>query len=271
MSEHRDAAAAPLWYSTLDAEGVAHAAAKGWDKLEPAQAALAAAQAARNLEKMHGGITSGEYARLPRADAPDEAKAFWQKLGTPTEAAGYKFDGVAHSDGRSLDAGYLDAARAAALEAGIPASMLTAFVAKMVPHMEAEGNAAKAAAQVAAQASKTELEAEWGPQLANNKFIASRAMDTLKVPPEAIAALEALPGMGYKAVMNHFLELGKAMGEARFVPGGQNNGPLNAEGAQAQLASLMADQEWSKRLYNGGTASKEFQQRRDLLTIIAKG
>ena len=77
MSEHRDAAAAPLWYSTLDAEGVAHAAAKGWDKLEPAQAALAAAQAARNLEKMHGGITSGEYARLPRADAPDEAKAFF--------------------------------------------------------------------------------------------------------------------------------------------------------------------------------------------------
>ena len=271
MSEQREPAAPPPWHSTLDAEGVAHAAAKGWDKLDAGQAAIAAAKAARSLESLHGGIASGEYARLPRVDAPDEAKAFWQKLGTPEKAEGYKFDGLAFKDGTSLDPAFQDAARAAALAAGVPANMLTAFIAGMMPHMEQEEAAEKVAAQNAATASKAELEAEWGPQLASNKFVAARAMDALKVPAEAIAALEAMPGSNYKWVMNHFLELGKAMGEARFVPGGGNNGPLTAAGARAQLATLMADQDWVRRLMTGGSASKEFQQRRELATTIAKG
>ena len=269
MSELREPAATPPWHSTLDAEGVAHATAKGWDKLEPAQAAIAAAKAARSLESLHGGIASGEYARLPRADAPDEAKAFWQKLGTPEKAEGYKFDGLAFKDGTSLDPAFQDAVRAAAHEAGIPASMLTTFVQKIMPHMEQEEAAEQVSAQAASLASKTALEAEWGVNLANNKFIAARAMDVFKVPAETVAALEALPGMGYQRVMNHFLELGKAMGEARFVPGGQNNGPMNAAEAQAQLTALTNDTAWRNRFLQGGAA--EAQQRRDLLQIIVKG
>ena len=269
MSEQRDPAASPPWFAALDDAGKAHATAKGWDKLDPVQAAQAAAKAARNLETMHGGIASGEYARLPRAEAPDEAKVFWQKLGTPTDATGYKFDGLAFTDGSSLDPAFQDAVRAAALEAGIPAPMLTTFIQKIMPHMEQEEAAEKVSAQVASQASKQALEAEWGLNLANNKFIAARAMDTLKVPPETVAALEALPGMGYQRVMNHFLELGKAMGEARFVPGGQNNGPMTAVQAQAQLTALTNDMAWRQRFLQGGAA--EAQQRRELMQIIVKG
>lgn len=269
MSEQHDAGAAPPWFATLDDAGKAHATAKGWDKLDPTQAAQAAAKAARSLETLHGGITSGEYARLPRAEAPDEAKEFWQKLGTPAEAAGYKFDGLAFTDGSSLDPAFQDAVRAAAHEAGIPASMLTTFIQKIMPHMEQEEAAEKVAAQNASAASKQALEAEWGVNLANNKFVAARAMDTLKVPPETVAALEALPGMGYQRVMNHFLELGKAMGEARFVPGGQNNGPMNAAQAQAQLTALTNDTAWRQRFLQGGVS--EAQQRRELIQIIVKG
>ena len=269
MSEQRDTAAPPPWYSTLDADGLAHATTKGWDKLEPAQAAIAAAKAARSLESLHGGVASGEYVKLPRADVPDEAKAFWQKLGAPEKTDGYKFDGLAFTDGSSLDPAFQDAVRAAALEAGIPAPMLTTFIQKIMPHMEQEEAAENVSAQAAALASKTALEAEWGVNLANNKFIAARAMDTLKVPPETVAALEALPGMGYQRVMNHFLELGKAMGEAHFVPGGQNNGPMNVAQAQAQLTALTNDVAWRNRFLQGGAA--EAQQRRDLYTIILKG
>lgn len=259
----------PTWYAGLDDDHRTHITSKGWDKLDAPAAAVAMSTAYRGLEKLHGSIAAGNMVSLPKPeDGADVQKAFWQKLGAPPAADGYKFDDLKFKDGTGLDPAFADAVRAAASATNMPAPLLNAFLAQMLPHMETEEVNEAAAKQVAAAASKAALETEWGADLMKNKFIASRAMDALGLSPEALAAVESLPSVGYQGVMNMMLKLGTQMGEARFVPGqGQGGGTMTPDQARDQLAAYAKDSAWVTRFANGGV--NEITQRNNLTAIIA--
>src|SRR5260370_281850 len=111
--------------------------------------------------------------------------------------------------------------------------------------------AALASKTVDIEANRRELSREWGANEGRNKFVAARAMDTLKLAPEAIGALESLPGVGYRGVMNMFLQLGEMQGEARFVPGSVG-GTLAPDQAQAKWDLISQDPSWRARWADGG-------------------
>lgn len=256
------------WFDTLDDDHRAHIVSKGWDKLEGDGAATAIATAYRGLEKLHGGVSSGEYVKPPGpTDTPEAVKAFWQKLGTPADAKGYDFDALKFKDGTGFDPAFQDQARAAAAKANIPASMLNVFLAEMIPHMEAEETSDVASKQAALEASQRELDTAWGAEAARNKFLVTQAQDTLKVPQEVRDAL--VGSMGYRATMEHFLGLSKMLGEGRFVPSGGQGGTasLTKEQAQAKFEALSRDDAWRARWAAGG--AEEIKTKSDLMSIIA--
>lgn len=241
------------WFDGFDEDGKAFVTSKGWNALEGDAAATAIATSYRELQKMHGGLAAGSAVILPKPDADAETQgAFWEKVGAPKEKAAYKFDGIALSTGESLEDGFVDAVREAALKARIPAQLLPEFVRQFVPYIEQEEKNGVLDAQNAVTASKAALEAEWGPNLAKNKFMAAQAMDTFGIKGETVTALEN--SMGYQWVMNHFKQLGEAMGEARFVPGGGHSGVMTPEEARTELARLQNDDGFRQRWAAGGVA-----------------
>lgn len=256
------------WWAGLDADHQALVTARGLEKLTPDVAAQTVVKSYRELQKLHGGIASGEYIKPPGPNDDDAArKAFYQKLGAPADATGYKFDDLKFSDGSSLEQSFQDQVREAAAAANMPAHMLNAFVAKMIPHMEASEQNENLAQQAAIQTARQTLDTEWGANTMNNKFIASRAMDALRLTPEAVSAMEGLPGVGYVGLMKMFKQLGDAMGEGRFVPsgGGGGAGSLTPEGAREKLAALGNDKGWVKRWQDGG--AEEIAYKTNLVRI----
>ena len=256
------------WYTGLDADHLTQIQSRGWDKLDGPAAAAAMAKSYRELSQLNGAVAAGNALLLPKPDDAEAHKAFWEKLGTSLPAADYKFDALTYSDGRTIEPALQDALKAAATEAKVPAGMVEAFGKAMIAHQENAKNAEQASQARIAQESRAALEAEWGPQTANNKFVAGRAMDALALDPTAVAALESLPGMGYAGVMKLMHQLGTMMGEARFVQGGGQPNVLNAGTAQERLNALKADQNWVNA---GGGGTEEAAQFKDLIAVIAKG
>lgn len=262
------AAAPPAWHAELaDWPTLLN---NGWDKLDAPVAAATIAKSYRELQKLHGGLAAGDVVRLPRDGDQAEQAAFWERMGTPKEASAYKLDELRKGDGTPLDQAYLDAARTAAANAHMPASMLDSFLKAMIPHLDsvqANENAAKA---VAAQESRKALETEWGVDLMKNKFIATRAMDALGVPPEALAAMESLPGVGYKGIMQMMLKLGEQMGEARFVHGNTQPNTMDPTQAQTRLAALQGDPNWVKRFLSDNEQVRQaaMLEKQNLIKII---
>lgn len=261
----------PPWYSTLDPDHLTFVQSKGWHTMEPAAAAVELAKAYRGSEKLRGGLAAGDVVQIPRDIDPAEThKAFWQRVGAAPEASGYKFDAVKRADGSSLPDADAEFWRNTAFELQLPVAKAQALVEKLMAYNgTADAQAAQAKAisdQVALQTAQAELKAKWGANEAANKFVAAQAMDTLGVPPEARAALDK--GLGYVGVMEHFLALGKMMGEGRFVtgPGGGAGGALSPDEARAQLDALRKDQGWMDRWSRGGV--EEQKRHLDLLKII---
>ncbi len=269
---------AQTWYAGLDAEHQSMLQSRGLHTMDPAQAAVELAKAYRGSERLRGGLAAGDVVALPRgpdhpqgAATPEELKAFWQRVGAPADASGYKFDDLKFSDGTSPDQSFQDQVRAAAAASNMPAHMLNSFMKQMLPHMEAEEANSNVAAQAAATASRQALDAEWGVNAMRNKFVAGRAADMLQAASgvDVTAAMDELqksPGVGYAGVMKMLKAIGEMAGEGRFVPSGGQQGAMTKEQAQERLSSLGKDQGWLRRWAAGG--SDEAKLKTDLIRII---
>ena len=77
--------AAPNWLDGADEVTVGYVQNKGWEK--PTQVL----ESYRNLEKLMGADRAGNTVILPKPDAtPEEFGKFYDRLGRPSDAAGYK-------------------------------------------------------------------------------------------------------------------------------------------------------------------------------------
>lgn len=240
------------WYHGADAETVGHIQTKGWHTLTPDKAALAAVTAHREAERFIG-VPANQLIRLP-TDAADEAgwKTVYAKMGVPTDATGYKFDGLKFADGSDLTPAFADTMRNAAVKFHLTpdaATGLTAEVMKFIESTEAS-DASETAAKIAEQTAA--LKANWGPNYEANLFVARQAAQALGVNAELLNTLEG--ALGGDKVMEMFRSIGARIGEDRFVTGSNpagSGGVMTKEQAVARKAELMKDAVWVKSYLSG--------------------
>lgn len=263
------AAGAKPWYDgVVTGEDLGHFQNRGYDKMTPAQAALAASKAHREAEK-HLGVPADQLLRMPKdaADAEGWARVN-ARFGVPATAAEYDFSSVKFADGSALDAPFVEALAPALIAANVPKDK-AAEIAKAVAGFLDKSEAADAAENTSKLAADREaLKINWGSNVEANMLVAKQAAAALNVTPEQIAALEKV--VGYSKVMEMFRNIGTKIGEDTFVtnkaPGG--SGVMSAEQAEATLAEKQADGAWVTKLNAGDvTTVKEFH---NLTTLVSQ-
>lgn len=245
------------WHTGLDAELVGHVTNRGWDKLDPAKAAVEAAKAHREAEK-YLGVPADRLVRLPaNLTDPVEMKPVWQRLGAPADAKDYDFTSVKDAAGQPIAAPLAEAIRATAFAANVPKDVATQIAATVVKHFDGVTKETNAVAEAKLTEERAALKTNWATNHDANMVVARDGAAKLGVTPEEVAALEKV--VGYSKIMEMFRKVGAASAEHNFINpsnGGNNSPVMTREQAIARKAELTADLEWGKRYMNGGAPEK---------------
>jgi hypothetical protein len=263
-------AATPKWYTPLagDADLMAHMVAKGYDKMEPLAAALAAVKGHRAAEKLVG-LSADRVVKLDDFTATDTAAAAWQRLGVPADPKEYSFEGVKFGEDAELTTKFVDTFRASAAKNNIPKAAAEAFAAdvfKTISDVSAADAAANAAFLIAEHA---KLEAEWGSPdseaFKGNMMIANRAATVLGITAEEVKGMSEAIGAARTSKLMR--DLGMKLGEARYVsdPNNVDSGIMTKDSAKARMAELKTDAVWRDKLFKGDAGAK--REWADLLKI----
>lgn len=251
------------WHAGLDAEIVGVAQQKGWDMSDPVKAFAAATGAYGGAQKLIG-VPPEKVLRMPEASA-DAATldAFWQRLGAVKEAKDIDFSAIKGADGKPLDEKLADVLRSTAVTARAPKDVVLSVAQAMQKHIDDQAAAANTIRSGQIAADKEALKNSWGANAERNLFVANQAIEKLaqaiNMPLDkakaAVDALTKVGGIGATDVMNMMYEMGKRMGEDRFVSNGGTGGsnmPMTREAAQGEIAALKGDPVFTKRYLEGG-------------------
>ena len=256
---------AQSWFNGQDAEITGYIQNRGWDKLDPAAAALAATKAHQEASKLIGAPPD-QVLRLAKPDDAVGTNAMWQRLGKPADAKGYDLTQVKFADGSPLDQPFLDAFTAAAHNAHLPKDAAIQVAQAVVKFMDNADLTEATERTAAVEADKALLAKNWGANMNANLIVAQNAARALGIEPETVAALESV--VGYSKVMEMFRNIGTKIGEDKYVgSGGQGGGGvMTRDQAVSRKAELMTDNAWAKRYLDGGAA--ENREMQALLRLI---
>lgn len=242
---------APTWLTGADEVTVGYVANKGWT--EPKQVL----EGYRNLEKLLGADKAGNAVVLPKPDAtPEEQAAFFNRLGRPADAAGYKLDAIKGSDPE-----FSKQAASWFHELGLTQKQGEALATKWNEHVGGMSTASQEAQQAAFAADDAALKTSWGQAFAQNVAQAQVGMRAIG-GPEMVDKLSA--AMGHKATMEFLQNIGSRMGEASFESGQtatKFGDALTPGEAKAKIAELRADKNFVAR-YIGKDAAAVAEMKR---------
>jgi hypothetical protein len=231
--------AALTWLPTADEVTVGYVQNKGWT--EPGQVL----DGYRNLEKLFGADRAGNTVVLPKADAsPEEMGKFYDRLGRPAAADGYKLEIP-----QGGDPAFAKQASGWFHELGLSQKQGEALVSKWNAHVGGLTQQQQLAAQQQFQADDTQLKADWGQAYQQNLVAAQAAVRGLGISNEQVDKLSA--GLGHKATMELFQKIGARMGESDFVTGDklEKFGNAMTPGqAKAEIQSLRDDKSFVAKL-----------------------
>lgn len=275
------------WYAgraEVTPEIVTHLQTNGL--LDKSAVEVAAAMSKAHFEaRKFIGVPESQLLRFPK-DAADEAgwKSLWTKLGVPTDKTQYDegLKKIARTDGKPVDAALLDFSRELAAKLHVPASDAPALLQEIMSREDKAVAAQAAERTMKIEQDRDALARAWGTtkealQTSPNMMIAKNAAAKLaaKTPglSEAVAAFEGQ--VGYDKVMNMFLDLGRMMGEDKFITGGGqgqgNGGALTVDQARAQKAELTRDEAWRGRYMKGDREAARQMQALDWIISGATG
>jgi len=249
------------WHAGLDAEIVGTAQNKGWDLSDPIKAFAAAANAYGGAQKLIG-VPPEKVLRLPEPSAePAVLDAFWQRLGAPKEGKEIDFSTVKGADGKVFDEKLAEVLRATAVTSRAPKDVVLSVAAAMQKHFDSEAASQAQIRQGEVTNEKAALEQSWGANKEANMFIANQALEKLataaQIPldkaKQAWDALSKVGGLGAAQAMNMLYEMGRRMGEGRFVANGGNgeNMPMTREAAISEIGQLKQDAGFRTKLMAG--------------------
>lgn len=240
---------------------------RGWDKFEPAKAAIAAMQAHQAAEKLIGA-PANELLRMPKdaADA-DGWTRFNERVGVPKAATEYDFSSVKPKAGE-MDKTLIDALAPAFQKAHVSKTDAPVVLKALVDYIDSQEGAGAQETEQALNNEREALKVSWGASAQQNTLVARNTAQTFGIDPKAVDALEKQ--IGYSKVMEMFLKIGQKTGEDKLIlnsaPGG--SGYLSGEQAQATLNEKMADSVWATKFEAGDAQCvKEFN---NLTTLIAQ-
>jgi len=245
-------AAAPSWLSGADETTVGYVQNKGWT--EPKQVL----EGYRNLEKLLGADKAGNAVILPKPDAQQaELDAFYNRLGRPVDASGYK---LAVPEG--ADPTFAQAAAGKFHELGLTQKQGEALTAWWNETAGANTAAAQAAKATAFQADDAALKTAWGAAYQQNLTAAQAAVRGLGLDDATIDKLA--DSMGHKAAMEFFHKIGAKIGEPDFVAGDKLEtfgSALTPGQAKAKIAELMKDKGFTAKYLSNDAAAKAEMER----------
>lgn len=240
----------PAWHVELAPELQGVAQTRGWDVLPPEKAAGEILKSYRELE-LYRGAPADRLLKLPaksEAEAPEEWRDVWTRLGAPAEPAGYEF-----GEGTPEDLATALRSRYAAL--GLPKDKARELTAEFVKTLQTREGAAAETRTMVAETARRELQQKWGHDFEAKKFVAQQAAMRSGITAEALTAMEET--VGYPAVMEHFHRVGASLQDDKFVGGGNPQpGPLTPEQAATAKQALMADSEWVTKYLAGNAKAR---------------
>lgn len=246
------APAAPTWLGDADEVTVGYVQNKGWT--EPKQVL----EGYRNLEKLLGADKAGNAVVMPKPDAQQaELDAFYNRLGRPSDAAGYK---IAVPEGGNAD--FAKAAAGKFHELGLTSKQGEALSAWWNESAGAQTAATQAAKASAFQADDAALKTAWGAAYQQNLTAAQTAVRGLGLDNATIDKLA--DAMGHKATMEFFQKIGSKVGESDFVTGDklENFGSALTPGqAKAKISDLMRDKNFTARYLSRDADAKAEMER----------
>lgn len=264
MSEAAVAFSALPEYAALDAETKGYFDNRGLSAKTPLEVALTEAKAHRELQR-HIGAPADQIIKLPK-DMSDEAamRAVYQRLGAGQKPEDYDFSNVVKfSDGSDeLDPDFINGFRELALKTGMTKAQAAEAVkfARDYAEKDAKTTATQTATQrqAATEAGRAELAKSWGANARTNQYLAEQAAEKLGLTEAQVHALDDV--MGFVPVRNLLLQVGKGLGEAKFVSGaGGSDKSLTREGATEEIANLMKDEGFMKKYLVDGDAQAKKQ------------
>lgn len=211
-----------------------------------------------NLEKLLGADKAGRAIVPPKDDAsPEEWSAFYQKLGRPDSAEGYKL-GVPDGDTGE----FAKVAAGKFHELGLSAKQAEGLAAWWNEYAGGAQQQQMASFEQQSAIDLQDLQKEWGPNFEANAELARRAIREAGLSSEEGQAIER--ALGVKKAAQVFAFLGKQFAEAPMKGGeGAPQGRFGAtpEDAKARIAALKRDQDWTaKYLAGNADARAEFER-----------
>lgn len=231
--------AAGNWYSGADELTTGYIQNKGW------QTPLDAIKSYQNLEKVLGADRAGRTVVMPGDNAtPEERNAFFEKLGRPTDPAGYNLQ-VPEGFG---DKEFAGEAGKWFHELGLSKAQGEQLVSRWNEYVGNRVGADQAIAQQTYEQDQSKLTQEWGAAYAQNLAAAQTAARNLGLEAETIDKLQA--ALGHYGTMNLLSKIGSKTTEAPFVSGDGSNGfgdAMTPAQAKAEIKALMSDREFFKQ------------------------
>jgi len=194
----------------------------------------------RGLEKLLG-VPPERIIKLPESMDQPEARAVWERLGTPKEAKDYGLDANLATD---------------FLEIGVPKEMAAKIVAKQAERQKLADAANVENQKTLLANADLALKKEWGMAYDQNRAIVDASARNLGLKEEEVASLGQVLGMDKAMKLLH--GLGVKTGEHSFVTGQQvSSSVLSPEQARQRKAELMKDNGFVTKLYSGDVEARK--------------
>jgi hypothetical protein len=211
----------------------------------------------QNLEKLMGAPKE-RLLKLPeKADAPEWGEIY-DKLGRPKNANEYTF---AKPSGKDANPEFTDWAQKQFHALGLTKSQGETLAAKWNEYAVGDQSKAQETQANNLKVEQTALKKEWGAAFEQQMKTCSKAAQTFGLGPDEVSKLES--ALGYSATLKFLASVGSKLGEDSFVTGdgGGFQGALTPDRAQAEIADLRKDKDFTSRYLNGGFAEKAKMER----------
>lgn len=179
----------------------------GWLENKGFENPQAAITAQRDLEKKLGGPAE-MLQKWPQSDDTEGFKAIYERLGTPKDVEGYKFD---FEEGAAVDPDTLAWFKQSALGRNMPNDMAFGLIQDWNAEVARLQEAQQQEIEVRDQAEKTELANAWGTKLDERLDYGHRALLSLGLDEEGIEKLQS--AMGPKMTAQFAAKIADTMGE----------------------------------------------------------
>jgi hypothetical protein len=227
------------WQSSLpdDLKGLVET--KGWK--EPADAL----NSYKNLESVFGADKAGRTLMMPKdAEDKEALDKVYAALGRPEDAAGYGFN-EAFKD-QIVDQGFVDGMTQAMHEAGLS----KAQAAKLATKYNDMYQGAMAAQEAAYANERSAFEKTVDPERLE---MARRGFRLFGLPQGEMGAVSRAIEMslGMEKAVEIFANMGRKIGEDKFVSGEAATSPTSPQGAERRMSEKMSDKMFMDRYLAG--------------------